>query len=753
MKMLSIFKDKEEKEEREEKEFTFKSGEIITCKKFEPDIKLKDVRKHLAKEQDNWKAEKLFFKRNGMLISHGEEVKYKLDELCDSDKFIYIENSLKEIKVHVDNEELTFFLDSKDKLKDIRKMFIEDGKLEKLFINGGNNENKKGFKFRWSSGKFVSDSEIDNNHLKDILVNENRIYISTLQKNKVTVYTGPREGPRRPFRRKLDKGAILSNIRKELENDFIEQTNACMCPECCFLDQDNLYISKSEENELILGEILSLKDCLNICCEQKHDHDLIKLINKCGYGFIIKGGEVKQAENRAFIIENKPEKYKFESKYEDNSFECKNEFYDLCDRNFISIGNVTSILPWVSVFFGIDHKASLEKLENYKKATKYSYSRVRKAKIDISKNNISATPEFIKAVRKALEGETRDKKVENLKKNIVEKYGYFCARSVYFGGIIVQKLEGEKYSNEHIKRDESNTAAKIGSEYVKATFGAGLKILNRNKATTSKTTHSYTIKGGDISKFELNNRSEWINSINDSEKWEIIEYQEILSIFSLLEENLQKEVLEVLGKRVLKAKVEIINYDENKKEHVHELSRQLKDIDNLKDCHIFTTVLKNNKSRHIFSSYVAYDPHNKQPIIIIKRAPSKNKPKKRFIPIRIGWMVVGYPKDIFDLELSNYIDIESEKRETHELNNQYIVDNISCAANLNSTMKYALTTCVIDNVEITALQKETSSTSASTSLTSNTDVFDSKIMVGSHIFPFRIQHVYLFTTLKSIKNI
>ncbi|CAG8801321.1 10125_t:CDS:2 [Gigaspora margarita] len=221
-------------------------------------------------------------------------------------------------------------------------MFIEDGKLEKF------------------------DNEIDNNDLKHILVNGNRLYISTLQKNKVTIYTGPREGPRRSFRCILDKGAFLSYIWKELENDFMEQM--------------------SVQND----------------------------------------GEIEQAKYRAFILR-------------------------------------------------INQKVTLEKLENHKEATKYSYSMVGKAKIDFSKNNLSATPEFIKDVEEALEGETH-------------------ARSVYFGGIIVQKLQGVNYSNEHTKSEESNTAAKIESEYVKTKFGAVLKTLNRNKATIHKTTHSYTIK-------------------------------------------------------------------------------------------------------------------------------------------------------------------------------------------------------------------------------------------------------------------
>ncbi|CAG8835708.1 19285_t:CDS:1, partial [Gigaspora margarita] len=40
-----------------------------------------------------------------------------------------------------------------------------------------------------------------------------------------------------------------------------------------------------------------------------------------------------------------------------------------------------------------------------------------------------------------------------------------------------------------------------------------------------------------------------------------------------------------------------------------------------------------------------------------------------------------------------------------------------------------------DNIEVTVLQEETSLTSEAMSLKSNTDIFDSKIVVRSHIFP------------------
>ncbi|CAG8760708.1 2742_t:CDS:2, partial [Racocetra fulgida] len=393
------------------KDFDFKiDGEMIT-KSFEPDVKLEDVRKKLAERRDNWKADKLLFKQDNRRIYHEDESDYTLNKLRKSDKsIIYVENLLKEIKVHIDDEKLPLSLDPEDKLKDVHTILIE-------IVNDEVNESRKDFKFRWKNGKFVSEFEVIKNKLKNILVNGNELYITTLQRGKIMIYSGHSKTPSKPLRHILDKGKSLAEIREELENTLIEQSHLYMCPNCCFLDQDKARISISEESNLKLGEILLIEDgknVLNIIRDtcQEHEHDLIKLINKCGYGFIIKNGSVEQAIHRAFTIKNTP-KYRFleDGGYEESSFECKNEFSDLCDRNFITFGNVkTSILPWVSL---------------------------RKAYINISKDNISVTPEFSEEVKKALKEENQDKKAESLKK-IAEKYGYFYASSVYFGGVIVE---------------------------------------------------------------------------------------------------------------------------------------------------------------------------------------------------------------------------------------------------------------------------------------------------------------------------
>ncbi|CAG8784083.1 11469_t:CDS:2, partial [Dentiscutata erythropus] len=709
--------------------FNFEIDGEIFAKSFKSDVKLEDVRKKLAERRDNWKAEKFLFNQDKRRIYHEDESDYTLNKLRKSN-IIFIENLLKEIKVHVNGEKLTLSLDPEDKLNDIRTILIEEGKLEKVFINDindGVNENNKDFKFRWENGKSVSESEVYNNSLKEILINNNKLYIVILQKGKVMIYSGHSETPNKPHRHNLDKGKSLTEIREELENTLIEQSHLYMCSNCCFLDQDKARISKSEENNLRLGEILSINedgnDVLNIIRDtcQKHEHDLINLIDKCGYGFVIKNGSVEQAVRRAFKIVNTP-KYRFlDDGYEENSFECKNEFSDLCERNFITFGNVnTSILPWVSVFFGVDYKSSLKKLKNHRNAMKYSYVKLRKAYINIAKNNITATTEFIDEVKKALEEETRDKKVEKLKK-IAKDYGYFYASSVYFGGVIVERLEDVKHSDKYEKSKELDITANSKLK-VEANTGATLKRTKGKEKVIDTTNFNRTVKGGDDSKFKPEDRSEWINSIKNSEDWKLIEYHEIYSIFSLLEEKLQKDVIEALGKRILKVKVESIQFSSKNNQYVYELSNKLDCIhkNRIKDCHIFTTVLKKNKDRHIFSSCVSYDGRPDKPKIIITRVPSKKKPTigKEFV-IQIGWMVIGYPTDTFDFELSHQVVIESEK---YKLNDQYIVENISYQNNLESMNKYALTTCVLDHIETTSLQEETKFLQETPSLESSQEI-------------------------------
>ncbi|RIB26147.1 hypothetical protein C2G38_2030453 [Gigaspora rosea] len=270
-----------------------------------------------------------------------------------------------------------------------------------------------------------------------------------------------------------------------------------------FLDQKKSRISVSDENELILGDILSIDDILTIYC--KREHDQIKLINQCGYGFIVKNGSVEQVKYSAFRFK-KASEYKFERSHENSSFECESEFSELCNRNFITFGNA---------------KAS---------------SMPEKSICEYLKDTILVDTRFIEEVEEALKEDPPNKKVESLQK-IAEKYGYFYASTVYFGGVIVEKIEDIKYSSEHVESDELNATLDATFNVIgRVGTGINYRCTKQNGAKYVIVKYNYTIKGGDISKFDK--REEWTDSFNkDSGNWEIIEYQNIHSIFSLLEEG------------------------------------------------------------------------------------------------------------------------------------------------------------------------------------------------------------------------
>ncbi|CAG8793912.1 22384_t:CDS:1, partial [Cetraspora pellucida] len=88
-------------------------------------------------------------------------------------------------------------------------------------------------------------------------------------------------------------------------------------------------------------------------------------------------------------------------------------------------------------------------------------------------------------------------------------------------------------------------------------------------------------------------------------------------------------------------------------------------------------------------------------------------------------MIIGYPTDTFDFELSNQVVVKSD---IHPLNDQNIIfEKISYQNSMGHMRKYVLTACVLDNIR--------SSSASTISLTMNTlNIHDSKLVVGSHLF-------------------
>lgn len=167
--------------------------------------------------------------------------------------------------------------------------------------------------------------------------------------------------------------------------------------------------------------------------------------------------------------------------------------------------------------------------------------------------------------------------------------------------------------------------------------------------------------------------------------------------------------------------IESINYPVNKNPFAYPLGDKLADINNIEDCEIFFTIMK-KKNRHVFSSYITYDAPDK-PVILIQRIPGK-KTKKKYINIKIGWIVVGYPTKTFDFDLSNQVTFRIEKYDFQNKNNLERTD----LQDVQDCERYVLTTCILDSVEKTSSSLEELSGSDKKRLR----LRDSRLIVGTH---------------------
>ncbi|CAG8576891.1 2196_t:CDS:2 [Racocetra fulgida] len=615
-------------DKNQEKLFKFKIGNgSVFPKGFQPNKELQYVREELAKDKkiypdkDYPEANNLqFFDKAGTSITYECEKYYNLETICDKESIIHVEFLLRSINVNVDGlEEHTVYLNPKSKLTEIREK-IKEKTEDKI---------KGEFLFRKQNGGIIKTTEENSNNLKKFLKNDT-LYISILQETEMIIIIYSDKTHHHSFKRSLDKRMSLFQIRSILANNKFTDPER-MKSNHRFSDQENTFISEVDEDKKKLYEVLRINghglNVLNIL-KRDDDPDWAKLVNKCGYGFVIDKDsmfvkQIQSPRHRAFTIKTTTQPYEV-TDYKDSEFECESEFQELRKKNFITFGKVGFVLPFISISFGLNQILSREKPNSYETNTKYSYIQVKRAKIDIDKNDIDITDEFKNDIREALEKGTRNKKVAKLKE-IADKYGHFYARSMSFGGVAIQKIESFKHSGCQALSGKASLGTKSNTE----------NCFNSSKSKSSSTCE---IKGGNKDEYQ-HNRINWINSLNDSNTWDIIEHNNVYSIFDLLKGDLRKNVIKVLGKRILKDGIDEIMYSTSGNDpYCHDIGWELDDISNIEDCEIFSTVMKEH-NRHIFSSCVTYDAPD-APVIVIQRVPSEKKPRKKFRKLKVGTIYV-----------------------------------------------------------------------------------------------------------------
>ncbi|PKY12334.1 hypothetical protein RhiirB3_423989 [Rhizophagus irregularis] len=179
-------------------------------------------------------------------------------------------------------------------------------------------------------------------------------------------------------------------------------------------------------------------------------------------------------------------------------------------------------------------------------------------------------------------------------------------------------------------------------------LGARAYFVDANSGDSSKKYTRYTnfkLIGGKKFISKDFNEKEWLNSLEEFRNWECIKIKNPISVFYLLPEDLRKEILSLVGKKILYLSTESYEYKLLKpgSHEILELKNIPKDIleilkDKAADCSIFATVV-DEKNNDIFNCQIFWPP-NQEPKLIIHCIQKKFKERK--CKLKIMLMIVGY---------------------------------------------------------------------------------------------------------------
>ncbi|CAB4400969.1 unnamed protein product [Rhizophagus irregularis] len=225
-------------------------------------------------------------------------------------------------------------------------------------------------------------------------------------------------------------------------------------------------------------------------------------------------------------------------------------------------------------------------------------------------------------------------------------------------------------------------------EYVKNTDcqASNVKIEKKSSKSLSKNNsfkyQSFKLFGGKEVCSNNFNETDWVKSLKDFRNWSCIKFEDPVNIFQLLSEDLRKQILFLVGKKILYTNTEYYTYYlfESGTHHTFKLNipENILKILQHKDaeCNIFSTVL-DEKGKDIFNCQVIW-PSNEDPKLIIHCI--QKKFRKRECKLKIIWTIVGYDinfdfnHSVFNVKLKvlkNEFNVSNQKAITKHLDLEY----------------------------------------------------------------------------------
>ncbi|RIB18296.1 hypothetical protein C2G38_2184953 [Gigaspora rosea] len=347
------------------------------------------------------------------------------------------------------------------------------------------------------------------------------------------------------------------------------------------------------------------------------------------YGFKFNENKfVEKVNNKAFEFTPEDIKVCLKRLDESNTIVCRHELDVIRNKNRILDEKIKVGLPWLSTFLGDTDRQKSKSIEIF---SEYFVETWKEAEITFSKSHVKPTRELIKDVTDALGENTTNEKLQALLK-VTKKYGSFYACRLIFGKASIKEKIQINNLNESSKSTNTGAQFEIKPNGIEGSIG--LNVANR----TAKKSRRFDNYGDRI----------------DPTNWEIIGYDEIHLIFDLLDDDLRKKTLDVLGHRILSAGSDLIKFDfKNSKPLIYPLETTRTHVEDASRCHIFASIANQN-DKEAFSLHIDYvDEHTPQ--IVVYRIGHKKKlishaNQSIECSVKLNWIIVGQPKE-FDFDI------------------------------------------------------------------------------------------------------
>ncbi|CAB4411026.1 unnamed protein product [Rhizophagus irregularis] len=404
-------------------------------------------------------------------------------------------------------------------------------------------------------------------------------------------------------------------------------------------------IAKEDEEKIILENIID-KGSKTLYLKSEPDWKFFKDKLKLEYG---RAEILEKANKRAFTIvgcemNEVVDGYTIQIGLEEDKI-IKNDFLLIAD---IDIPNFAK--------FGVSVGNS--NIKNSNVVTNLTYRVIEYNKMSL-KFKLEPTTEFIEAVKDVI-----DSKNPRKFKKIINDFGQFIPKEVILGGraYFIARENLEENVGEHATK-MSGQASNVGIEK------RFLKSLSKNNSSKCQ---SFKLFGGKQFNSNNFNETDWAESLRDFRYWSCTKFKDSVNIFQLLSEDLRKQILSLVGKRILFTSIEDYSYKlpESRSQLINIPENILEILQNKDaDCNIFATII-DKKEKDVFSCQIIWSP-NEDPRLRIHCI--QKKFRKRKCKLKIKWMVVCY--DI-KFDFNHSVKLKVLKDEFNISNQQAVIKQL-----------------------------------------------------------------------------